>query len=221
MGMSVGTLPAGTIGGDCDQPITAAIAKALYDSGVHFVLRYISRNMGQQPGDLTANERNIILGAGLALGYVQHVLNPGWTPSLALGLAYGEAMAANMMSVGAASGALAWLDWEGVDLSAPETGCVAYINGWAYGLTQASSYVPGIYVGYDSILTPDQLYYDLAPARYWKSASRVAAPTLRGWCMVQTAANPPAAAAKAGLSDWDADTIVADALGGLPSWDLR
>jgi hypothetical protein len=217
--MAAGTLPTGTLGGDCDQPLTAAIAHALYASNIRFVLRYISRGMGQQPGDLTAEERRIILGAGLALGYAQHVQEPGWVPSLALGQTYGETMASNMSSVGASAGVNAWLDWEGLDLSSPETSCVACVNQWSYETLNAS-FRPALYFGFDGIFTADQLYYDLVPNRYWKSASRVVSPSVRGWCMIQTIANPPPAAASAGLTDWDADVIAADRLGGLPIWDL-
>ena len=75
----------GAQGFDSDTALTRVTASELAASGFQFAVRYLSRSQPQNRGDLSADEVQVILGAGLALMGVQHVSRPGWAPRQALG----------------------------------------------------------------------------------------------------------------------------------------
>lgn len=210
----IGTLPPGILGGDSDQVCDAQTAKALYKTGVRFLLRYITRTSPQHTGDLSSSERGAILSAGIAVGYVQHVPLVGWAPSAARGTSYGTAAVANLRHIGATHGALMWRDWEGVMPSSSAAECIADINAWNSAII-AGGFVPGIYFGFDGILDSHDLYWRLTCQHYWKSASTVPAPDIRGWQLIQTLAPSPVPG-----YDWDRDVVMKDQLGNLPLWDM-
>ena len=79
----------GMIGFDTDTKITEA-ANEFVLQGFHFVLRYLSLREKEAQGDLTKEEANAILEAGLGLMPVQHVREPGWIPTEPLGLRDGN-----------------------------------------------------------------------------------------------------------------------------------
>jgi hypothetical protein len=119
-----------------------------------------------------------------------------------------------MRWIGAPSGVVIWRDWEGVLPGSSSADCIADINAWNSAVKQGG-YVPGIYFGFNGILDGSDLYWRLTCAHYWKSASVVPAPEVRGWQMIQSLAPSPVAG-----YDWDRDVVMRDALGGLPIWDL-
>src|SRR6185312_14880936 len=90
----LGTIPAGTKGFDCNQIVSASSARAFYNAGYRFVLRYVPR-LKAAPRDLFAAEVQTLLAAGLSVMPVQHVEAGEWTPTLAKGSQYGT-VAANM-----------------------------------------------------------------------------------------------------------------------------
>lgn len=212
--MTAGVLPVGSQGGDSNSPCSFAIAQALHLSGVRFLLRYLSRTTPQHTGDISAAERLGILGAGIAVGYVQHYPGNGWLPSAARGTAYGHAAVANAKQAGAPNGICLWRDWEGLIETATVADCIADMNAWSVAVA-AGGYLSGIYVGFNCVLGSSDLYWRLTCRHYWKSASTAPVPEMRGYQMIQSLAPSPVPD-----YDWDRDVCVVDALGGTPMWDM-
>lgn len=213
--MSVTQLP-GTVqhaapglkGFDTNTVLNATQASEFVKSGYAFCFRYLSRGNGQQSGDLSYNEALTILNAGLALGAVQHVSMPGWTPSQSLGTQYGTNAASNAASIGLPKGMNLWMDLEGIAAGTSAQTVIDYANAW-YDAVAAAGYIPGIYVGADCILTGDQLYNNLKYQHYWKSLSRVPAIPHRGYQLIQSYTPEPVC----GVSI-DTDTTQNDEQGG-------
>ncbi len=88
-GMVAGAQP-GAHGFDAATALNSHAAATFRQAGFAFCIRYLSRGLGQQPGDLTAAEAGLILDAGLALMAVQHVDEAGWRPSADLGASNGN-----------------------------------------------------------------------------------------------------------------------------------
>lgn len=175
--------PAGLKGFDADTVITEETAAKFVADGYTFCARYLS--LGEEShSDLTPEEATTILNAGLALIPVQHVRMPGWKPDAQLGITTGVAAATNAHAVGFPKGVNVWLDLEGVAAGTAADDVIGYCNAW-YNEVANAGYVPGIYVGADSVLTSGQLYADLKFAHYWKSESRVPDVERRGYQLVQ------------------------------------
>lgn len=172
-------------GFDTATVLTAKEAQEFFQAGYAFCFRYLSRGSGQNPGDLSANEAEVILNSGLALGAVQHVLAQGWTPTQELGTEYGTNAAHNATSIGLSGGMNIWLDLEGVNTTTPAQQVIDYCNAW-YDAVVAGGFVPGIYVGAACGLTGTQLYSNLKFQHYWKSESKVPDIPNRGYQMIQS-----------------------------------
>jgi len=201
----------GAVGFDADTVITPEIAQQFADQGYDFCLRYLSLEAEQETLDLSTEEANDILMAGLALMPVQHVREPGWAPTAALGETTGANAAVNAMTVGFPAGVNVWCDLEGVAAGSSANDVIGYCNSW-FATVSAAGYVPGIYVGAQSILTGPQLY-DLKFEHYWKSESRVPAIPVRGYQMVQTMVPKPVN----GIGI-DKNVTQTDAKGGQALW---
>jgi len=100
---SVQAAPSGTKGFDANTPISASAAQGFYQKGYRFCIRYVGRTQ-MASYDLTAAEAATILQSGLAMMVVQHVLNPGWSPTAALGDEYGTNAAAFTRQIGFPAG---------------------------------------------------------------------------------------------------------------------
>ena len=198
-------------GFDTNTVINAQQAAAFKTAGYSFCIRYLARNNGQGSNDLSFNEASIILNAGLALSAVQHVLNPGWSPTATLGTTYGTNAATNAASIGLPKGMNLWCDLEGVATGTPAQQVIDYCTAW-YNAVAAAGYVPGIYVGANCILTGTQLYENLPFQHYWKSLSNVPEIPNRGYQMIQTLGSPVS-----GVSI-DNDTTQNDQKGGTVIW---
>jgi hypothetical protein len=198
----------GVIGWDTNTKLSKASAKAQYTKGYRFCFRYLSRASKQGSNDLSAAEAAIILGAGLALGAVQHVAPEGWTASAALGTTNGKNAAGNAQSVGLPGGMNLWLDLEGVSSQSSALDVIAYCNNW-FDAVEAAGYVSGIYVGANAILSGDQLYLRLKTKHYWKSGSTVPDIPHRGYQLVQHIDTS---------LDFDSDVTKTDLLGGQVLW---
>lgn len=209
---SVQHAASGLNGFDTNTVLNATSAACFVQHGYAFCFRYLSRGYGQQPGDLTYNEAKIILEAGLALGAVQHVSMPGWTPSTQLGTEYGTNAAHNAASIGLPTGMNLWMDLEGIAPGTSAQTVISYANAW-YDAVLAAGYIPGIYVGAACILNGDQLYSSLKFQHYWKSLSNVPAIPQRGYQLVQSLAADPVCGVAI-----DADTTMTDQLGGSVVW---
>lgn len=178
-------VPTGSRGFDSDSVVSLAVAQQFVQQGYSFCIRYLSLDNGQENGDLSSEEAEGILQAGLALMVVQHVEEPGWSPTQTLGQEFGKNAALNAASIGLPSGINVWCDLEGVADGKSSQDVIDYCTAW-YDAVLAAGYIPGLYVGANAILTGQQLYYDLPFQHYWQSCSEVPAIPVRGYQMVQT-----------------------------------
>jgi len=196
-------------GFDTATRLTVQTAQTLANNGYSFCIRYLSRQSGQQSGDLDNTEAGAILLTGLALMAVQHCEGGYWIANGSKGTTYGANAAANAQSIGLPKGVTLWLDLEQVSSSCSSTDIIAYCNNW-YDQVNAYGYEPGIYVGANCGLTGTQLYNNLKFQHYWKSMSTVPSIPTRGYQMTQSATTT------VGGISIDPDTITADSLGGTP-----
>ena len=172
-------------GFDTNTVVTASQAVYLKKVGYSFCIRYLSLKAGQKPGDLSFNEAQDILNAGLALSAVQHVLYSGWTPTANKGTTYGKNAASNAIDIGLPLGMNIWCDLEGIASNTPSKNVIDYCNAW-YNAVFNAGYILGIYVGANCILTGNQLYENLKFKHYWKSLSRVPTIPNRGYQLIQS-----------------------------------
>ncbi len=180
----VQSAPSGRVGFDTDTKLDLATAKLFRQSGYDFCLRYVS--LGSESSyDLDHDEAQAILDAGLALMPVQHVRYAGWLPDATLGTQTGQTAANNAIQVGFPPKVNVWLDLEGISSSATTQNVIAYCNSWYDAVAQAG-YLPGLYVGANSILDSQQLYSALKFQHYWHSLSIVPNVAVRGYQMIQS-----------------------------------
>ncbi|MDJ0903678.1 MAG: DUF1906 domain-containing protein [Xenococcus sp. MO_188.B8] len=211
----VAAAPNKSLGFDTNTPLNYDTAKSFYNEGYRFAIRYVSRKGSEDPGDITYEEANAILEAGLALMPVQHVLSPGWHPSGELGTKYGNDAAINADHIGFPPRVNVWCDLEGVAEGTHAQSVIDYCNNW-YDAVAKYGYLPGLYVGANSILSSKQLYYDLKFKHFWKSQSTVPEVAERSYQMVQ---RYPSETVN-GISI-DIDTTYIDKKGGQPQWLIR
>jgi hypothetical protein len=217
MKTSLGHLPNGTKGFDCNVRLSPAIARLFYHAGYRFAVRYVRR---AQPNnhDLNAAEILGLLDAGLGLSVVQHVAPPGWMPSAMLGAQYGATAAEEAQAAGVPHGVTLWCDLEGVDHTADARAVIGFCNAW-YARVLAIGYEPGLYVGDSCGLTATQLYYNLLFARYWRAynLNEDQVPVVRGVCMRQRPFPAPAARVSGVRFEYDENVISADRFGDSPT----
>ncbi|MEM9458291.1 MAG: DUF1906 domain-containing protein [Myxococcota bacterium] len=176
---TVSLAPVG-LGFDTDTVVTAEVARQMASLGYRFCMRYLS--LGEESsGDLTVDEAQGILAAGLALGLVQHATTSSLNASL--GQENGANAAKNASGLGIPSGVTVWCDLESVH-SSSSADTIAYVNAWA-SQVDSGGYEPGLYVGPDTGLNSTQLYESLSVAHYWKSGSEVPWVETRGFQMIQ------------------------------------
>ena len=176
--------PAGASGFDVNQQLTAADAANFKNAGFAFCLRYVPRMPNLAAGNLTNDEALRILDAGLALMPVQHASPSGWQPTTNLGTIYGNNAATYASEVvGLPKGMIIWCDLEDVPVGTDAQNVIAYCQAWYYAVHFAG-YVPGVYIGFNPGLTPDQLYDDLSFQHYWQAFNGPKVST-RGFQMLQ------------------------------------
>ena len=207
-------------GVDTDARLTAQSARQLRAATykghpIEFVVRYVSIG-GESGADLTAAEVAAILDAGLALLVVQHVRIPGWLPSTAMGSSDGSHAATNAAAIGYPKGCHLVVDLEGVLVGTPADVVIGYVNAWALAV-RAAGYRAMLYVGYDTMLTPGQLYELPYVEAYWSDfGERQVA--VRGFCMKQLSGT----VALPGVPfPVDPDKIMADNKGDYPVWMVK
>ncbi|WP_448700080.1 DUF1906 domain-containing protein [Mucilaginibacter sp. AW1-3] len=200
----------GAQGFDVNVVLTASSAAAFKSAGYTFCIRYIPRTAALAAGNLTTAEALVILNAGLALMAVQHVALPGWAPTAVLGTQYGGYAAIYSKQIGLPQGMNIWLDLEEVAAGTPPAQVIAYCQAW-YAAVHAAGYVPGIYVGYGTLLGPQQLYQNLSFQHYWRAYN---GPDVagRGYQLVQSTEKT-----LHGIT-FDPDMVQVDHNGGLPLW---
>jgi hypothetical protein len=197
------------LGFDTDTIVNAALAQQFYALGYKFCIRYLS--LGEQsPQDLTTDEATNILNSGLALMPVQHGRIPGWSPSATLGQRDGKNAASNADRIGFPYGVNVWCDLEGVNQTAPQD-VIDYCQSW-YNAVNSAGFTAGLYVGYQAVLSGDQLY-SLEFQHYWRSQRSVPSIPNRGYQLVQFL---PSVIAN-GIAI-DVDFTQTDSHGGQPQW---
>lgn len=199
----------GMSGFDVNQPLNLAQARYFHASGYGFCIRYLPRTSALVKGNLTLAEVGDILGAGLALGVVQHVPLPGWEPTVELGTQYGQYAGQYASEIGLPAGMNIWLDLEEVSSAATSTDVIGYCNAWWASVSNAG-YVPGLYVGWNCGLSPIELYAKLKFSHYWKAYNADMPVATRGYQMIQKTQKT-----LNGIS-YDPNEIQSDNLGGLP-----
>jgi len=202
----------GALGVDTDTKLNATSAAALAAQGLKFAIRYLSLGEAESLGDLTQDETQAVLSAGLALMPVQHVRVPGWLPSASQGTADGSVAAAHAVAAGIPAGVTVWMDLEGVSSAAPTDVVIAYANNWNTSV-RAAGYDTGLYVGAACGLDGATLFTKLNVSRYWKSQSDVPQVQRRGYCMYQLLPSETIAGVAC-----DYNVVQEDFLGGLPRW---
>jgi hypothetical protein len=208
---TVVSAPAGIKGFDANAVISASVARQFVDAGYQFCVRYVGRTQ-MASHDLSAAEAQTLLGAGLALMPVQHVEGGEWAASGPLGAQYGADAAQFVSAIGFPPGVNVWLDLESVSTSSPAADVEAYCNNW-FDAVAGAGYTPGIYVGWQPVLSNGQLYSTLKFQHYWGAYNVDAVIPQRGWVMKQT----PAHTQVAGIDHDDNFTHV-DGLGGQVTW---
>ncbi|WAH36729.1 glycoside hydrolase domain-containing protein [Alicyclobacillus dauci] len=206
--------PAHGKGFDTATKLTSSTAAALRQQGYSFCLRYLpfASNVPSSTADLDHAETALVLNAGLALMPVQHVRFEGWHPTSDLGTKDGQAARTHAFQAGIPAHVNVWLDLEGVAQRTPARRIVDYCNAW-YDSVAAWGYVPGLYVGWNCGLGGDSLYRDLKVKHYWKSASDVPTPAVRGYQMRQVEVDKRVC----GIAI-DEDVLQHDALGETVMW---
>ena len=214
--MITGTLPDGSKGFDANTTVRPEDAAAFLAAGYTFAVRYI-RRVQAHSYDLSVQERDDILGAGLGLMVVQHVALDGWVPTPELGTQYGETAVTALGELGIPAEVCVWLDLEGVKGGTPHGDVIGFCNNW-FDVVKAVGYMPGLYVGYGAGLTADELYRKLKFTAYWSAYNLDAPnfPAVRGVQMRQGVAHASDLIPGFTNQTLDVNVIRADALGGTP-----
>jgi len=208
--------PAGARGFDTNN-VTTAVAGSFASAGYRFAVRYIRRDPAHA-SDLSADEIAALHRAGLAVMLVQHVESEEcWWPTDDKGRQYGANAVDACRQLAVPAGVSAWLDLEGVATDVAPDRIIRYCNLW-FDVVAAAGFTPGLYVGWQSGLNPQQLHDLLKFKRYWAAynLNLDAYPAVRGVCMRQRPAL--AGSIPSGVPfEIDTNVVQPDALGGLPT----
>jgi hypothetical protein len=210
--------PDGVRGFDTAQRVTSKMARAFFDHGYRYAVRYVRRDTPHPERDLNAAEASALLTVGLGLMVVQYVESEdSWAPSGDKGAKNGEIAGVQAAKVGVPSGVMLWCDLEGVAPKTPAADVIAYCNRWHQAVASAG-FLPGLYVGWRCGLNAKQLYEELRFTHYWAAYNLNAdeAPAVRGVQMKQSASKPVDTRAGVGIA-FQTDVVRTDALGGRPT----
>lgn len=207
----VAPVPEGTILLDTNEVVSDAALRLAFASGVRGIIRYVGFVLKPWKGDITLDERDRILEAGMGLMVVQHVRNALWTPSEGLGIADGDAAVRHALAAGYLPGATLWNDLEGIEKGAVDP-TISYANA-KHERVASAGFEPGEYIGDRCPLSSEALYHELLSSLYWKSGSSVPDVAIRGYCMKQTIPGPT----YAGIAS-DRNEHTGDRLGGCAHW---
>lgn len=173
-------------GFDTNTKLTYEKAMCLKEKGYEFAIRYVGR-LSMASHDIDSVEIENILKAGLKLGIVQHCPpKPGIIPTTGIGKLWGKNAATFAEAAGYSKGCIIYLDLEDVNpiYKSKQQDIITFCNDW-YDEVFKADYIPGIYVGFNTFLTGEQLYHKLKFQHYWKSFSKVPDVLKRGYEMVQ------------------------------------
>ncbi|WP_084545530.1 glycoside hydrolase domain-containing protein [Cupriavidus malaysiensis] len=183
------SIPNGSIGFDhSDSRLTYNQAQSYAAKGYKFCIRYIPNPLSLGETDLIKDEADAILAAGLWLGAVQHCCKATETsdfvPFPAQGREWGALAALHASEAGLATGTTVWLDLEGIKEGTPVQDILGFCNEWFAQVTEAG-FDSGVYVGFDSGLTAEQLYFQLTTKHYWRAPSAAPDVAYRGYQILQ------------------------------------
>lgn len=180
------SFPVATTGVDTSAGVNATQASAVRARGLKFIIRsLICPDSSIHPVAVTPAERDILLGADLAIGFYQMFQTAKLTP--AQGDKDGKSAVLQLTNLGAPRGMTIYGDSEGQAFySAQED--IDYWNAWSLAV-KGGGFTPGLYVGPGPKMTGAQLGALPNVHAYWQSASFVPTPTPRGYQMYQL--NPP------------------------------
>eukprot|EP01035_Chromulina_nebulosa_P036886 gene36886-49754_t len=114
-------------------------------------------------------------------------------------------------AAGMPKGVNLWLDLEDIPQGTPATDIIGYANAWIAPVV-AAGYVPGVYVGFNVWLTPEQLFFELHTQHYWRADGKIVDVAHRGYQMFQHTSNIGTP------QEFDKDVVMYDSLGGAPIW---
>jgi len=200
------------VGFDCSAKLTSQTAKQLAAMGFRFAVRYVGLSQ-PNAADIDSIEMGIILEDIGALWLVQHPLNPGWSPSGQLGQAHGTAAARNAKAAGYLPAANLWQDLEGVSSTSKPQDVIDYCNEWGNAVI-AAGFLHGLYVGYDAILSAQELYALPTVRSYWSDFGNRSV-AIRGFAMKQLTNDTVIPDLPFPI---DLDLVHADMLGARPTW---
>jgi hypothetical protein len=196
---------------DTDMPCSLEQLLALRAAGFRGGIRTVTVGKETDPSDITAQEVENFMAAGLGLMLYQRPRSPGWLPSGTLGKADAEIFIAKATAAQYGLGASTWDDLEGLGGS-NKGAVVEYANAKADDM-KAAKFLPGCYVGFRVPLTGAELFRDLVVTCYWRGLSQVPDVGERGYCMIQVAENVSVAGVVV-----DVNLARADKLGGRAHW---
>jgi hypothetical protein len=191
---------------DTATPLNAYLCEQLRALGAVGVGRYVPLPGNDSSHDVSASELETITARGLQVLLFQHVRMPGWV--VRDGGATGLRAREYALSIGVPTGVHLFCDWEGP--STDETAeAITYLDAWADAVRPA--YDAALYVGYEPVLSPDELYALPGFDRYASDAGHRAVST-RGVCYQQDGPEVVIAGVR-----FDRATVMSDRLGGLPT----
>jgi Domain of unknown function (DUF1906) len=215
---SVSQAPPGVIGFDTTERLNPVTARQYFTKGYRYCIRYVSHDesVNSPYEDLSLDEGQIILDAGMALMAVQHPLKAGWTPTGDLGQTFGANAAAYAGNAGLLPGVNVFLDLEGVKDGTPQSDVIDFCNAW-FAEVERAGYASGLYIGANPGLTAEQLYWDLKTKHYWTGGSSAVAGVPddiphRGYQLIQHIHNPNTP------SEFDSNVTKTDNFNGGVMW---
>lgn len=158
-----------------DYRLNLTQAKSYVAKGLKFCIRYIPNPLYDANNNLTKSEADQILESGLWLGVCQRPCkateSSSWVPTPQMGEEWGASAAKISTEVGLSPGTTVWVDLEGVQAGTPSSHIVGFCNQW-FDQVNKAGFEAGVYVGFDSILTPEQLDSWLTTRHFWRDQNQ-------------------------------------------------
>jgi glycoside hydrolase-like protein len=191
---------------DTDSPLSDATLAALVSAGIVGVFRYVPLPGNNPLMDISPAELERICAHGLQCSLVQHVRGPGlWRPADHDGAADARTAAGHALGCGFPAGCDIAQDLEAC--SGTDHDSIDYCNVWGEAM-KAAGFLPRLYVGYSTNMTPKQLHDDVPHASYWSDAGHREVAT-RGVDTQQ------GSTISIGGISFDTDLVAPDLVGGL------
>src|SRR6202789_3267989 len=143
----------------------------------------------------------------------RHVMQRGGAPRRQRGQAHGAAEERNAKAAGYLPAANLWQDLEGVSSTSKPQDVIDYCNEWGNAVI-AAGFLHGLYVGYDAILSAQELYALPTVRSYWSDFGNRSV-AIRGFAMKQLTNDTVIPDLPFPI---DLDLVHADMLGARPTW---